>query len=37
VIDEHLLEGLVLIDDTCDFNPYDPATYNGDNIIQLDQ
>jgi hypothetical protein len=35
VIDKYWLEGMVLLDDTSEFNPYDPATYNGDNNIQL--
>ena len=35
VKDKYWQEGMVLLDDTSDFNPYDPATYNGDNIIQL--
>lgn len=36
VIDRNWLEGMILLDDTSDFNPYDPVTYNGDNNIQLD-
>lgn len=35
VTDESWAEGMVLIDDTSDFNPYSPATYNGDNLIEL--
>jgi hypothetical protein len=35
VKDKDWQEGMVLLDDTSDFYPYDPATYNGDNIIQL--
>jgi len=35
VIDNKWIDGMVLLDDTSDFNPYDPATYNGDNNIQL--
>ena len=35
VKDKNWQEGMVLLDDTSDFNPYDTATYNGDNIIQL--
>jgi hypothetical protein len=35
VMDKYWLEDMVLLDDTSSFNPYDPATYNGDNNIQL--
>jgi hypothetical protein len=35
VIDSNWSEGMVLLDDTSDYNPYDPATYNGDNNILL--
>ena len=35
VKDKNWQEGMVLLDDTSDFNPYHPATYNGDNIIKL--
>ncbi len=35
VIDKKWSDGMVLLDDTSDFNPYDPVTYNGDNNIRL--
>lgn len=35
VIDEKWMEGIILLDETSDFNPYDPATYNGNNNIML--
>jgi parallel beta-helix repeat protein len=36
VKDNAWTEDMILFDDTSDYNPYDPATYNGDNIIELD-
>jgi nitrous oxidase accessory protein NosD len=35
VIDKKWLDEMVLLDDTSEYNPYDPTTYNGDNNIQL--
>jgi hypothetical protein len=35
ILDLKWHKDMTLIDETSDHNPYDPETYNGDNIIRL--
>ena len=35
VEDNKWTEDMILLDDASDYNPNNPATYNGDNIIEL--